>query len=503
MNRIACRFSLLWISFLILSGNLSGADNEVFENLELNIPGKVQLCLPYDLNSDGKAEAVVVYKKGEYPGEEVFISAWEFSKSDEGAIKSQELFNFAVDKKISAFTLGRRGPDRKTPSFFGLSRDGVYSFGVNGKGYYLDQLINIDTLFGLQERGNIVYFDFVRDFNGDGTDEIIVPVKNGMALYSLGSQNKYAEETVLPVAANYFYRSSLGDLPFEMKYSVRGSFWIPQILSLDFNNDGFKDIVFLWQDEIKVFYGNREGKFAPERADNFFFNDLSPQDRDDRNSYVIYFIDDLNGDGLPDLVKNKFKGAFTSLKTETQITFRDNPAKVSGKVLLIKPGGSIGQGGIVRDVSGDGRKDLITASSSFGLLSIIKALLRGKIDIKFSFYIFNDKSYYGKDPDYSRTLTFGFNLKNAEVEGFLPSLDGDFNGDGYPDALYAPNDDEVKVILNNGKGRFDLDETRKYKTRVSGEFGVRDFDGDGKSDLCFFYKKGESRNKVGFLFSRL
>jgi hypothetical protein len=485
-----------------LLGSLSadGGEKPFFEELTLDLPGKVQLVVGADLDKNGAGEAVIVLKEGQYPDLKTSLKVVGFSKNDSDRISSKELYEIPIEPKIAVFDMARM--TKEEVAFYGISKGGVFLFGSKNGSYLEKMIISCETIFGLAENGNSAYLNFAEDYNQDGKEEILLPVADGFKMYSSTDGSNWKEVVHFTVPPKYFYRTSYRDLPFEMKFSVRGSTWVPQIINLDFNADRIRDILFLWDDELFVFYGNEKGSFSQANSSSHFFKDLNSEERDERSAYVTYVIDDLNADGIADLVKNKFKGLFTSLKTETEILFRDNPGQISGKKIQMNPDGNIGQGGITIDLNGDGKKDFVTASSSFGLFAIIKALLKGKVDVKFSFYFYNDLKGYKESADFSRTLTLDFDLKSAEIMGLFPNLDADLNGDGLKDAFFSPNMNEIRVLFNLPPHRFELDDTKKCKTKISREFEIFDFDGDGKSDLAFYFKKGENRNKVKFLFSR-
>jgi hypothetical protein len=384
-----------------------------------------------------------------------------------------------------------------------MAHDGVYELDLSAPKPSFKHLIKDTTLLGYGESGDISYFDFVRDFSGTGEDEVLTFRKDGFVLYEMKGISKTPESIFLDLRPKYFYRSNYGDNPFWKKFSVRGSYWLQEVISSDFNNDGHRDILFFWEDELDVFFGGSDGKISSDNRKRYRFNELTDKERDEKNTYVTYFVRDINSDGLPDLIFNKFKGAFSSHVSSTKIIIRQRGDSVEGKVIEFEPDRGDWEGGITADLDADGKRELVLVSAGFGVFSILKAVLKGKIDIKFSFYDFRDNDFYSDKEDYSRVISMAFSLRKAQMKGILPTIGADFNSDGLPDVFYANDDDEVRIMINRPGRKFSLNRVEKFKTSVSQDHILSDLDGDGKSEVIFYYKKGSERQKIRILCNNI
>ena len=180
---------------------------------------------------------------------------------------------------------------------------------------------------------------------------------------------------------------------------------------------------------------------------------------------------DLNGDGHPDLV--------VARGSTNAPPYADD----SVYVMLGKSGGfnaaTIVNTGtntvqlVLRDVSGDGKLDLIT--TNYGYAGTTPAagsvsVLRGKGDGTFQTPV---------------TYTVGTTPQALAV--------ADVNGDGKPDLIVGTTtgtESQIAVLLGNGDGTFGSPTTFFTYAQAS-RLAAADFDGDGKADLAIVHAAGD------------
>ncbi len=497
MNFYSSISILIIFAFLIIPKALY-ADKDYFDVLDLSPGGKVNLCLKVDLDLNGSDEIACVYTKGNYPDAQPYIKAYEFKRNESGRFTVNELFAFMLDKKFVLIDYAKSHLAQRN-LFYAMAADGVYELDYSSGKLNAKQIIKKNMLVGSGEYGDISYVDFVRDYDLDGFIEVLAFEKNGYSFWEYNDKNIFIEKTFFNLKPRFFYSSSYGDNPFWKKFNFRSVYLTQEVVLSDFDNDGNKDILFFWEDELDVYWGNPKTGFSGDSHSKFRFKEISENERDEKNTYVIYFVGDLNSDGLPDLIMNKFKGAFTSHVSDTKILFRTNPRGIEAKEMIYESDKGDWEGGVARDINGNGKKDFVLVTGSFGVFSILKAVMKGKIDIKFSFHYYDDKSVYPRKADYSRKISMGFSLRKADMTGILPNLDYDFNADGLPDVFYATETNEIRLIFGRENRHYSLNSVKKFKVDVSKSFILCDVDGDKKTDVVFYNKKGKNKDKIKVL----
>jgi hypothetical protein len=165
-----------------------------------------------------------------------------------------------------------------------------------------------------------------------------------------------------------------------------------------------------------------------------YFKLLTENERDDGIHYIVNRPVDLNGDGQTDFLINKFMGTGTAFRAQNTyyITGKDGKIPAVGK--QIKTDGKKASGALVMDLDKDGKQDFVVVSTSFTPWSMVRALMKRQVLMEFDFT--NTRStknpYDFNKADLHQEVLFDFNLGDLFVDGVLPTLDGDFNGDGYP-----------------------------------------------------------------------
>jgi hypothetical protein len=237
----------------------------------------------------------------------------------------------------------------------------------------------------------------------------------------------------------------------------------PQVLGVDLNHDGNIDVIASGvtdpntnQTGIGVFLSNGDGTFKPGS-----YYDINIA------NYQAFIVDDLNGDGIPDiLVPNTSGGGnpqLTALLGKGDGTFTVGPSSASAVANSYTPSHPIQTG----DFNGDGKVDVLTAD---GML-----------------YLGNGDGSFGPG---TQALPSRFAYFTAAFAV------GDFNGDGKLDVAVLLDETEatidgpppmqpgaVIVFYGNGDGTFK--QGPAYDAIPAGAALVAtDLDGDGNLDLA-------------------
>ena len=221
------------------------------------------------------------------------------------------------------------------------------------------------------------------------------------------------------------------------------------VAAADLNGDGIADIVTPLitaggKTGIGVFLSRPDGSFGPVTVYPGYPSGVNPLG----GGHVS--IQDINGDGKPDIVGVATSLDITALPTMVALlgvgdgTFRAGTGATT----------SIGIGPfVIADFDGDGKADVLSAGGN---------LLRGN----------GDGSFGAPVPSFGPTLS-GSNLAV-----------GDFNGDGKPDVAivtYGGNG-LITILLGKGDGTF-LEAASYAGIRGTRDLSVTDIDGDGNDDI--------------------
>jgi hypothetical protein len=286
--------------------------------------------------------------------------------------------------------------------------------------------------------------------------------------------------------------------PLNFHFGSRQNTYFPEAVKCDFDGNGTADICLLWQDELGLIRMQADNMFSTT-IDWRYFGILNEQDRVKPGSYAVAFIGNMGADKMTDIVINRLAGTVTSPDSTATIFNRD-PQGERKKVL--RAGFESSSGAILVDINNDGRQDLVTAAAQSGMVAAVKVLLRKTIEVKFLFFLADEKGNLPEKANFSREIAFKVNTKTFNPHGFLPTISGDFDGDGLPDALYGKSDSRLHLILQDQQGLFPKRTTYKGDYNVSNRFLMDDLNGDGKSDLVFWYRDWHVQSQFLVLVNR-
>jgi hypothetical protein len=461
-------------------------DRPMFKRSDLNLNGRLRQLTVEEVLPDVGREIVILEREGEYPAWKLRLSIWS------GSRRRAEI---PLPSDLLYYAFVRRDPSGVSPLL--LIRSGSVEL-WQGKSLEEKVTWEVDPRFvrasdfpaATPQLGNAEPFDPVL------SDGILVPSQNGFVF--LGILPKGFElRKMFSVPPRAFHRSSSERMPFELPFSMRSSLWYPMFHAGSRTGAKPGDAVFFpWMDEVTIapMNGGADTK-------TITFRQLSEAERDDAQSYVVTAPDDLNGDGRMDFVVNKFQGEAASLRAETTLFLTGADGTVPEKGISLAPRGNRTAGALAIDLNRDGKKDLVAASSQFNAWAVVKALVQHQADVSFSFYYFHGDGYHLDRPDFEREISFRFNLADLAIEGMLPTLEGDFNGDGYPDALYARDRKTLTILIQKPgeKDPFAPVPSGTYDVPVARLWRVADVNGDGKSDVVFYDRRSAGNRRVTLL----
>jgi hypothetical protein len=118
------------------------------------------------------------------------------------------------------------------------------------------------------------------------------------------------------------------------------------------------------------------------------------------------------------------------------------------------------------------------------VLEVVEILVTRAIDAKVSIYRRAEQSPFGAKPWQRWSLDVPFSFKTFRSLGFIPTLEADFNGDGFNDLLGSGAGDRLEVRLGSASGYATLHASQPLDTAGRIRFG--DLDGDRLTDFVLY-----------------
>ncbi|MFH1263590.1 MAG: VCBS repeat-containing protein [Pseudomonadota bacterium] len=493
-------FSILFL-FLVTTASAQEAflgSNPVFRRSDLNLGGRLRQLTLEDVAPGGGKEVVILLREGNYPDWKLKLSVWEISKG-----KPTLFGEVWLPEDVIFYSFLR--PELVTNSSLFLVRSGRAELwgcarSEHGVTWQADKkfALAIDSPFFIPQLGNAEPLDPTLDVPGSEEKQILLPARDGFQLVAIKAKG-FEVEQKFPVSPRAFHKTATERMQLELPYWLRSSAWYPGFFLGTLTGARPADSLFFpWMDEVAM--TPLSGGSAPQ---TYYFHQLSEEERDDGQSYALAIPSDLNNDGRTDFVVTKFQGETTSLRADTEVFMTGSDGKIPEKGVHLAPRGNRAAGALPIDLDRSGKKTLVVASSTFNAWAVVKALIQRTTDVNFAFYSLHPDGYHLDKPDYEREISFRFDLFDLFIDGMLPTLEGDFNGDGYPDALYARDRKGITVLLQNPKAKepFPSVPSAVYEVPVSRLWRVGDLDGDGKSDIVLYDRRSAGNRKVTVLMN--
>lgn len=346
-----------------------------------------------------------------------------------------------------------------------------------------------NSLFSAPADKAIPVFDAMRDLNGDGLDDFIVPGFDGyrVAIQLPGGQFSPVQLMLAPAIMQMSYN----DHPW---YKSR------KIYHTDINGDGHADLGF-WLGQRFVVYLQEDGLFASagialESSVSFEAEGyegismrMGGEDQSNVVKKALFQLEDLDGDHYADLVTLEVKSEGVFKKQTTYDFYRGGPKDQAVAGFSATPDSTIKSTGIQfdlveEDLDNDGQVDIIISSIELGLTKLVRALLTGSARIDLGFYQMRDGNY-PPEPNLVRSIKATFSMSTGDV--FFPSvLRADISGDGRADLLVQDGDDTLLIYPGVAGEKLFASDAIKVSVAMPAKpelVQVVDLNADGKQDL--------------------
>ncbi len=497
------------IPFLSLPG---APESPHFQATTISFDGDVPDHWTAEMNGDSLQDLVVARWSRER-GREILI----YLQQEGGSFPGEPDRRIPVKKDIVAFSIAdvRTEPGSELLLFTASS---CFSYSTAKSGYAgnVARLFQEPFLWDVPGPREVAFLPGAADIDGDGSPEILVPGREGFALFGKahpgqppGRENEgYELRARFPLKVQESRKRDnsgriilpMGNQPRERPFSdlvlleedrSRGGDQLLKInrsltapLFAEANGDGRLDLFYFQEkgeeEGIQLFLQNRDGSFPVKRSWRGWVSNSGP----------IRPVD-LDGDGMVDLLVRKQENS-----KEGNLTFyrnRGGSFSVTQPDQVMKFSGFIAAESAI-DLDGDGRRELVVSTYE---ISKTGALIGGRVDRRL--FIHSPKTG-NAEPGNPEGRLFRTRPASAFEEQFGPDairgisqsviLEGDLPGRGSRDAL---------LVNRNGtlEGReigrdFQIAREpfwRFVPPRTIIKLRVSDLNGDGRSDILLGHSR--------------
>jgi subtilisin family serine protease len=407
-----------------------------------------------DLNGDGLMDALVIDQGAVVPGAHSYLSIGDgtfkhtdyFSESDGGFIFITNLAAADLDGDgcVDAVTVEALGLVRV---FKGTCDGGFIGFP------------NVVTLGGGEAAASIA----IADMNGDGNLDVVT----AGALFGVPPGSGEEASNLVTVLLG----DGKGNLAPPKVYRNEPSMF--GLALADLNGDGKPEVIVVSQDTDTATVLLNDGQGNLDGPTGAYVGYITAGQQGAVNSpYSNFLVQDLNGDGKPDLA---FVASEQNYSTPWEFTVMLNDGKGHFSAPTRTPMADFGvppTGYVLGDFRNNGRPDLVASSTSY----------QGKANADLVFVPNNGDGSFGKA---QVTLLDSTKISNL---GLIAA--GDFNKDGNLDlvgtvaAPGAPGPLELVTFLGNGDGTFHMGASLPLSSGTAPYMiFVGDYNRDGKLDV--------------------
>ncbi|MDF1701736.1 MAG: hypothetical protein P1V36_11325, partial [Planctomycetota bacterium] len=338
----------------------------------------------------------------------------------------------------------------------------------------------------------LVFWDAIADLDRDGVDEVWFPDAKGDGPLRVFGGVPRSDRT-LSIAANN--RASSDHL-----FGVMRSAYVPNLFPADLDGDGTSELVALRDDQLvgwSLAAPVTAGKpLAPSYRLPLPFLAPDPDQGPEELRTARIQPDDVNGDGITDLLVTVITGMRTNLMSIRTVLFHyPGPFRDPKSGALVKPAARIDTQSIVLhpqfvDLDGDGAKEYVGDSIRGTMLDLIARLMGQDPKITFVGFRFDkQRGTFHDTPWFTVERLYASAEALNNTFGRSAWFGGDFDGDGRRDLMDLGNLSSVQVLSGAGQAPA-FDRTIVPAIPVQGgltaDAHVTDLNADGRADAVLW-----------------
>jgi hypothetical protein len=324
---------------------------------------------------------------------------------------------------------------------------------------------------------------FVLPLGAGRSPVAIVPRVDGGELVGLDGARR--EPLALPLLTEHESQEAAGP-DFGLVTARVG--W-PSLELGDDDGDGADDLFALFRFGAWVFPA-RDGALSREPGRRSPLRPFPPDEelRHEVTS-VRLFARDLDGDGLAELVVQRNTGTLLGSRSRTDVfANRGAGADLAGPPALSLELADGLAALEVEDLDGDGRREILQTRLAFGIVQLIRVLVTREVQIELRCFATRGAGPAELVETWRDELRLPLDFDAGRVAGLVPTVEGDWNGDGRRDLLHGSGERHLAVRLGEGGelGPRFADPAARQPIPPGDQARVADLDGDGLDDLVLF-----------------
>lgn len=468
------KFTVFTTALMVLTISFGGAVAGPFSAGTLDVNGRVVDVLAQDLDGDGKLELVASYTKGFGKDARARLAVFY---NNEGSYPASPDIDIQFPKDACVFDVGDLDNNGIAELFiFRKWQIDSVPLSKTGAGKTTMILKKGSGIMFPNPEGVVPYENLVRDWNGDGGNALALPDYGRLRFYIPNDGGQLSAAQALAIQPRGSISTSGTDNPGQRGYQLQSGQTFP---ALFISPEGISPRKLIAAFEQDVWYHE---DFA-EKGRRFNFPIITEKEKRDGNMNVTTRVMDLDGDGYPEVILNKYGGSLRGFYSEVLIYkgkvdgFESTPCyklSVDGFTPMVQ----------FWDIDNDGHKDMVISVVDIGLAQIARMMLSQTAKVQFKVYKCRGSgNVYGESPDMTRKMTYRIETEpRVRFVGFTPDFGGDYNGDGKNDLVMA-HSKGFGVWINKGGLKFTDGPDHTMELAPTDTYRMADLNGDKKCDI--------------------